>query len=48
MEMKLIMAHILVTYDIVLVDAGKPMVKWYGDSCLPDEKIALRFRKREE
>ncbi|KAF8524847.1 cytochrome P450 [Hysterangium stoloniferum] len=44
-EMKTILAHILMTYDILL-EGGQPKNIWYGLSCVPDKNVEVLFRKR--
>ena len=38
------MAHVLLTYDIMMVD--KPKVSWFGSARIPDAKAEVMFRKR--
>ncbi|KIJ50556.1 hypothetical protein M422DRAFT_245171 [Sphaerobolus stellatus SS14] len=45
-EMKLILAHILINYDIQVFDPTRPSAIWYGNSCLPNSDYELQFRKR--
>ncbi|KAF1815691.1 cytochrome P450 [Eremomyces bilateralis CBS 781.70] len=47
-EIKLIVAHILLNYDIELADksVGRYPNKFHGDACTPDTSKQLLFRKR--
>jgi Cytochrome P450 len=44
-ELKAMMAHILVTYDIMMTD--KPQVSWFGTARVPDAKAEVMFRRRQ-
>lgn len=49
MEMKILMARILLVYDIKMANGGaQPDNVWYGTSCVPDDKVEVLFRKREK
>jgi len=47
-EMKAMMAHIVITYDLKLEDEGvRPKDEWYGSTCLPNRKAEVFFRRRQ-
>ncbi|KAF8507441.1 cytochrome P450 [Gautieria morchelliformis] len=46
--MKLIMAHLILTYDIKMESEGvRPENKWLGFACRPDTNAELLFRRRQ-
>ena len=45
--LKLMLAHIIVTYDVKL-EGGRPEDVWYVASCMPNPKGEVTFRKRRE
>ena len=46
-ELKLMFAHILMTYDVKLeIEGVRPPDMWVMDSCLPNPKAKVLFRKR--
>ncbi|KZT66093.1 cytochrome P450 [Daedalea quercina L-15889] len=48
-ELKTMLAHIAVTYDIKLERAGDPPLgRWIGASLVPDRKAEVLFRKRRD
>jgi hypothetical protein len=47
-ELKTMLAHILLNYDVKFEDgAGFPPHKYFGVSCVP-QKVNLLFRKRDD
>ncbi|KIJ41503.1 hypothetical protein M422DRAFT_780281 [Sphaerobolus stellatus SS14] len=48
-ELKLMMAHIISTYDIKLEQDGvKPPNQWFGLSCMPNPRGSILFRRRRD
>ena len=45
--MKLVMAHIIINYDIKLEQLGRPKDRWMGILSYPDPSIKVLFRRRE-
>ena len=46
-ELKGMMAYIVLTYDVKMVNEGvRPENKWYGPLCVPDRDGEVLFRKR--
>ena len=46
-EIKAILAHILLNYDIKIANGGgRPENIWFGRYCLPNTKAEVLFRKR--
>jgi hypothetical protein len=46
-EMKMILAYILLTYDVKLDNAnGRPLNYWLGVHVFPNPSILVSFRKR--
>ncbi|KAF8967503.1 cytochrome P450 [Flammula alnicola] len=45
-ELKMMLAHILVTYDFKLADGAQPEMKWFETKVIPDKSIKMVFRKR--
>ena len=46
LEMKLLMAHILLNYDIKLAPSSRPLILHYQISTFPDSKAEVLFKKR--
>ncbi|KAJ7579742.1 cytochrome P450 [Mycena floridula] len=48
-ELKLLLAHMLINYDIKAVDGNAcPPPKWFGPTCIPNPKVDLLFRARSK
>ncbi|KAJ3502116.1 hypothetical protein NLJ89_g9030 [Agrocybe chaxingu] len=48
-ELKIMLAHILVTYDVKLGNEGnRPANKWYATACFPNPTAHVLFRKRTD
>ncbi|ESK83170.1 cytochrome p450 [Moniliophthora roreri MCA 2997] len=48
-ELKALIAHILLTYDLKLENEGAmPPVRWFGASGIQDDKTRVLFRKRRQ
>ena len=46
-ELKAILAHILLNYDVKMANGGgRPENMWFGRSALPNTKAEMLFRKR--
>lgn len=45
-EMKLLMAHLLLNYDVDRLDNNIPTTVWYGTVCVPNSQAQVLFRKR--
>jgi len=46
-ELKAMMAHIVLTYDLKMENDGvRPEDQWYGVACVPNSKAEVLFRKR--
>ncbi|KAF8639979.1 hypothetical protein AX17_001225 [Amanita inopinata Kibby_2008] len=46
-ELKVMLAHILLNYDVKMADDGvRPATKWFGSSAMPDPCAEVLFRKR--
>ena len=46
-ELKLMLAHVVVTYDVKLEKEGiRPPDKWFGVNCIPNTTAEVLFRKR--
>ncbi|KAF8993229.1 cytochrome P450 [Cyathus striatus] len=45
-EIKLLLAHVLVTYDFKLAGSRRPKTTTFGSSRIPDMKMDVLFRKR--
>ncbi|KAF8574245.1 cytochrome P450 [Ramaria rubella] len=45
-ELKAMMAHLLLTYDIKLENGVRPESQWFTFSCVPDPNAKVLFRKR--
>ena len=46
-EVKAILAHILLNYDVKIANGGgRPENMWFGRYCLPNTKAEVLFRKR--
>ena len=46
-ELKAMLAHILLNYDVKMADGGgRPENMWFGRSSLPNTKANVLFRKR--
>jgi hypothetical protein len=46
-ELKAMLAHILLSYDVKMADGGgRPENIWFGRSSLPNTKAEVLFRKR--
>ena len=46
-ELKMILAHILLTYDFKLETSGIPQVKWLESKVIPDTSVKILFKKRK-
>ena len=47
MEMKTLLAHLVIHYDIKFDgDGGRPPNKWFSIHCIPDPHAKLMFRRR--
>jgi len=46
MELKMMLAHVVTTYDVKLKDGKRPGKQWFGTICVPDRKAEVMFRKR--
>jgi cytochrome P450 len=45
-ELKTMLAHAVVTYDVKLKDEGsRPPNQWFGTSCIPNRSAEVLFRK---
>ena len=46
-EFKLMMAHVVMNYDVKLENAGvRPEDKWIATSCVPNPNVKVLFRRR--
>ena len=46
-ELKVMLAHILLNYDVKIANGGgRPEDMWFGRYCLPNTKAEVLFRKR--
>jgi len=47
-QLKTIMAHLILTYDIKLEEEGvKPPINWHGTSSMPNPQGSILFRRRQ-
>ena len=47
-ELKAMLSHLVLTYDIRLEDEGvRPIDLWFGGSCRPNQTAEVLFRKRQ-
>jgi len=47
-ELKMMMAHLVLTYDVKLENEGvRPPNLWFTSVCVPGEKVEVLFRKRK-
>ena len=47
-ELKIILAHILMNYDMKFEDNGpRPPNKWFGAGVIPDPTAKVYFRRRQ-
>lgn len=48
-ELKLMLAHIVMNYDVKLEKEGeRPKDMWFMDACLPNRNAEVMFRKRSD
>ena len=48
-ELKAMLAHVVVTYDIKSETPGKmPNERWFGTTLVPDRTSEVLFRKRKD
>ncbi|KAF4619932.1 hypothetical protein D9613_004667 [Agrocybe pediades] len=45
-ELKMMLAHVLMTYNFELAQGSKHEMKWLESKVIPDKSIMMRFRKR--
>lgn len=46
-EMKAMLAHVLLHYDVKMVEDGvRPADQWFGQSNMPNQHATVMFRKR--
>jgi len=47
-ELKMMMAHLVLTYDVKLENEGvRPPNQWFASVCVPNEEAEVLFRKRQ-
>jgi hypothetical protein len=47
-ELKAMLAHLVLTYDVKLEDEGvRPTDMWFGGACMPNQTAEVLFRKRQ-
>ena len=48
-ELKLILAHVVMTYDVKLeIEGVRPQDMWFMDNCVPNPNANVLFRKRAD
>lgn len=46
-ELKAMLAHVVLSYDIKFEDGGRPPNEWFSVNCVPNMTAKVMFRKRQ-